>query len=514
MDLDSYGNSAVSQVFEDGICPLYWTEDNTDCDDTDILTHPGAPELPGDGISQDCVGGDLVLSDLTGVFVAASGDDANPGTMAAPVQTINAGAALALQEGKSVFVAAGDYMEKVGTGVSLFGAYESVGWTRNIEGYTTSINSSTDVAVSIGSTATIVVQGFTINGGPGSVFSYGVKNSGTATLLNNTIDGGSGAYNIGVFNDGTATLLNNTIDGGPGGYSSGVVNMYDGTATLLNNTIDGGSGSHESYGVSNIGTATLMNNDITGGSGGDYSYGMHNDWGGTATLVNNTIDGGSGDMSVGVSNYGTATLTNNTIDGGLGDGQSFGVWNKSDCTATLSNNTINGGSGNFYSSTGVRNEGTATLAHNVIDSGSGAISYGVTTSGTATLMNNTIDGSGSEVSTGVYIGAGIVTLLNNDIWGQFQSYLLQSGGANITQLADLNACTWTGCVEASGNISDDPLFVDPDAGDFHLQSGSPCINTGIDPTSYIAPALAEFDFEDDARPYGAGWDIGADEWTP
>jgi len=24
----------------------------------------------------------------------------------------------------------------------------------------------------------------------------------------------------------------------------------------------------------------------------------------------------------------------------------------------------------------------------------------------------------------------------------------------------------------------------------------------------------EFDFEGDARPYGAGWDIGIDEWTP
>ena len=26
--------------------------------------------------------------------------------------------------------------------------------------------------------------------------------------------------------------------------------------------------------------------------------------------------------------------------------------------------------------------------------------------------------------------------------------------------------------------------------------------------------LADFDFDGDARPYGAGWDIGVDEWTP
>ena len=51
------------------------------------------------------------------------------------------------------------------------------------------------------------------------------------------------------------------------------------------------------------------------------------------------------------------------------------------------------------------------------------------------------------------------------------------------------------CVEdgmtGSGNIADDPLFMDPSSGDFHLQDGSPCIDTGdpgspLDPDSTIA----------------------------
>ena len=41
---------------------------------------------------------------------------------------------------------------------------------------------------------------------------------------------------------------------------------------------------------------------------------------------------------------------------------------------------------------------------------------------------------------------------------------------------------WTG----SGNIDADPLFVDPVNGDFHLQAGSPCIDTG-DPSSPLDP---------------------------
>lgn len=38
---------------KDGVSPP------TDCDDTNSKVYPGAPEVPGDGIDQDCVGGDV-----------------------------------------------------------------------------------------------------------------------------------------------------------------------------------------------------------------------------------------------------------------------------------------------------------------------------------------------------------------------------------------------------------------------------------------------------------------------
>ena len=49
------------------------------------------------------------------------------------------------------------------------------------------------------------------------------------------------------------------------------------------------------------------------------------------------------------------------------------------------------------------------------------------------------------------------------------------------------------------------LFVDPSGGDLHLLAGSQAIDAG---TSQFAPTV---DFEGDARPQGAGIDIGADE---
>jgi hypothetical protein len=70
------------------------------------------------------------------------------------------------------------------------------------------------------------------------------------------------------------------------------------------------------------------------------------------------------------------------------------------------------------------------------------------------------------------------------------------------------------CLPGEGNICDDPRFVDPANGDYHLRSDSPCIDKG---TNENAP---ETDFEGDPRPFDgdsdgfAVVDMGADEWLP
>lgn len=64
-DMDGYGsNSGATTIALDGVCDAGAGEatNDLDCDDADPSVNPGAPEIPNDGIDQDCDGSDLVTS--------------------------------------------------------------------------------------------------------------------------------------------------------------------------------------------------------------------------------------------------------------------------------------------------------------------------------------------------------------------------------------------------------------------------------------------------------------------
>lgn len=109
-----------------------------DCNDLDPTTFAGAPEIPGDGIANDCAGGpDVPIDDDSGVFVdPQSGVAANAGTRAAPVGDISR--ALSLLDGarRYIFLATGSLSgnELASAGVALAGVVGGLdplaGWSR------------------------------------------------------------------------------------------------------------------------------------------------------------------------------------------------------------------------------------------------------------------------------------------------------------------------------------------------------------------------------------------------
>ena len=105
------------------------------------------------------------------------------------------------------------------------------------------------------------------------------------------------------------------------------------------------------------------------------------------------------------------------------------------------------------------------------------------------ISNNTICANfGGVNGGGIYAGIGDrPAILNTILYSNTIGNNLPSQVYSAEELLFINYCNIEGGWEwGYGNIDADPLFVDPENGDFHLQAGSPCIDSG-DPNSPLDP---------------------------
>jgi len=204
------------------------------------------------------------------------------------------------------------------------------------------------------------------------------------------------------------------------------------------------------------------------------------------------------------------TIEGFVITGGHADGPGGGMYVVSATAAIRGNrivgNTAISGGGLYLRSS------DATLHNNVVADNQGdGLHVG---GGTARLLHTTVArnaGSGVHVTdddadystvaltntilvshtVGVTVTAGNTATLETTLWG--------SG-------AWTNDVDWagTGIITGTGNYWEDPAFVNPDAGDYHVGANSAARDTGV-------YAGVNDDGDGDPRPMGHGYDIGADE---
>jgi len=232
----------------------------------------------------DGIDGDIAKS----FFVALSGSDANPGTMAAPFRSIQTAINSAAAHGakKHVLVGRGNYLESVtlADGVSLFGQYDAAGgWSRSASN-TTSITSSETVAVSVANyLGTGAIEGFTISSGnaaaPGtSSRAIVLEQAGSGlSIRHNSIVVGDGASGV-AGSHGTAGAAGGNGSPGQFGCDGCTGGGFGGSGGSSACSAGGGAGGRGGWGGEYGQNGQPSPGGMSGGEGGsasvclDYSY--------------------------------------------------------------------------------------------------------------------------------------------------------------------------------------------------------------------------------------------------
>jgi hypothetical protein len=321
------------------------------------------------------------------------------------------------------------------------------------------------------------LSGFTLTNGFSQSGSSVYDESGGGVLLNgggtvsNCVVTGCMAYDcgggIGILNNGTVnncTIAGNTSRsvgaGGGAGTGGGGVLCYNG-GTLNNCVIRNNTASKSSSG---------------GGAGG----GVDCEKGGT---VNNCI------------------ISNNTASANGGGGGVYCSQGGSIRNSTLCNNTSPGGQGGGI----LCDSGGATLQNCLLYGNTSADGGGLYSYQGVTVRNCTFAGNSNTTpdnGTGIYLGSG-GTVQNSIIVGNL------GGGANIYNPAGgVIGYSCSPGLSGSGNITNNPLFVNAAASNFRLTASSPCINVGSN-----AYAQGATDLDGNPRLIGGVVDMGAYECT-
>ena len=131
-------------------------------------------------------------------------------------------------------------------------------------------------------------------------------------------------------------------------------------------------------------------------------------------------------------------------------------------------------------------KGSPRITNNCIWENQGKSGGGISCDRSAcTIINNTITANSASHGGGLFFDKGSVRIINTILWNNEDD--LYSGLFNPSSRPDHSDIGDGSFRGLNGNISADPLFVNPKDGDFRLRPASPCRDTGNPDPIYHDP---------------------------
>lgn len=230
----------------------------------------------------------------------------------------------------------------------------------------------------------------------------------------------------------------------------------------------------------------------------------------TAVISRNTV---TGNFSGGIQcNNSTVTIDGNIITGNISQGQNGGGIYCTASNVVITGNTISENKAPF-GGVSCESSSSATIVDNVVSNNEAYQNGGGILASTAVVVtNNTIVGNKGTKGGGIGL-SGSPKVYNNIIAFNSSGFFRGSSGTPVISnncVYNPDGANYTGTTAGPGDISVNPLLANRTGGDYHLLSGSPCINAG----SLSVVGLPTFDMDGEDRVFGNKPDIGADEAWP
>ena len=404
----------------------------------------------------------------------------------------------AAADGDEILVAPGIYFEKI----DFIGKAITLKSTHGPEQTTIDATGLDDSAVKCtsGETPNTILQGFTITGGTGtfilnpnaplaspdpSPVGGGMLNRSSSPTINhcmfieNTAEIGSGMFNM----DNADPLITNctfaeNTDGG------GIFSWIDSDPTIANCTFQNNIGRGLIYQEGS--SAMVTDSKFIGNIGGGFGAGADNVLVSNCRFVENSAEVGGAISSGG----GKTIITNCVFEGNTAE-MGGAVSNRVgdilivECTFKSNDSQFFGGAIAVWSpSAGILPQ--AVIANSLFAQNTANLGGGIYTFAAQLMVTNCtfVRNSGNQYGAMV-LSLSLANVSNCIIW--------ENGNEPIWSYPDsVTFCNVQGGYPGTGNINADPLFLDPDNGDFRLAPGSPCIDAGdndtvpIDITSDLA----------------------------